>query len=59
MFGTDYPNSHGVATIPEAVSLTKRFFADKPRAAAEKYFWRNSARIYKWAPRAADQPRLA
>jgi predicted TIM-barrel fold metal-dependent hydrolase len=57
MFGTDYPNSYGVATIPEAVDLMKRFYAGK-RAAAEKYFWRNSARIYKWVRRTDDQPRL-
>lgn len=58
MFGTDYPNSYGVATIPEEVGLMKRFFADKSRAAAEKYFWMNSAKIYKWRKRTADQPSL-
>lgn len=56
MFGTDYPNSYGVATIPEAVSLMKRFFASKSRAQAEKYFWKNSARVYKWVKRTAQQP---
>jgi L-fucono-1,5-lactonase len=59
MFGSDYPNSYGVATIPEEVGVMKRFFATKSRAAAEKYFWKNSARIYKWQPRAPDQPKLA
>ena len=59
MFGSDYPNSYGVATIPEEVGIMKRFFATKSRAAAEKYFWKNSARIYKWKPRAPDQPKLA
>ena len=58
MFGSDYPNSYGVATVPEEVGLMKRFFAAKPRAAAEKYFWKNSARIYKWTKRAPDQPSL-
>jgi predicted TIM-barrel fold metal-dependent hydrolase len=58
MFGSDYPNSYGVATIPEEVGVMKRFFATKSRAAAEKYFWKNSARIYKWQPRAPDQPKL-
>lgn len=58
MFGTDYPNSYGVATIPESVALMKRFFADKPRIAAEKYFWKNSASIYKWRSRATSQPTL-
>jgi predicted TIM-barrel fold metal-dependent hydrolase len=58
MFGTDYPNSYGVATIPESVALMKRFFATKTRAQAEKYFWRNSAHIYKWVKRAPNQPSL-
>lgn len=59
IFGSDYPNSYGVATIPEEVGLMKRFFSTKSREAAEKYFWRNSARIYKWKPRMHDQPSLA
>src|ERR1017187_8870019 len=33
IFGSDYPNSYGVATIPEEVGLVKRFFSTKPRAA--------------------------
>jgi L-fuconolactonase len=59
IFGTDYPNSYGVATIPEEVALVKRFFATKSREVAEKYFWKNSARIYKWTKRTADQPSLS
>jgi L-fuconolactonase len=47
LFGTDYPNSYGVATIAEEVGLMKRFFSTKSKQAAEKYFWRNAARIYK------------
>ena len=56
IFGSDYPNSYGVATIPEEVGLVKQFFAKKSRAVAEKYFWKNSARVYKWKPRKPDQP---
>ena len=56
MFGTDYPNSYGVATISEEVGLMKKFFSTKTRAQAEKYFWRNAARIYKYVKRAPDQP---
>ena len=56
IFGSDYPNSYGVATIPERVGLMKRFFATKNREHAEKYFWRNSARVYKWRPRTPEQP---
>jgi L-fuconolactonase len=56
MFGTDYPNSYGVATISEEVGLMKKFFSTKTRAQAEKYFWRNAARVYKYVKRAGDQP---
>lgn len=59
IFGTDYPNSYGVATIDEEVGVMRRFFAPRPREVQEKYFWRNSARIYKWTPRQDDQPRIA
>lgn len=59
IFGSDYPNSYGVATIPEEVGLMRRFYGTKSREAAEKYFWRNSARVYKWKRRAADQPTLS
>jgi predicted TIM-barrel fold metal-dependent hydrolase len=58
LFGTDYPNSYGVATIAETVALMQRYFAGKSRAAAEKYFWKNSALVYKWTKRAPDQPSL-
>jgi L-fuconolactonase len=56
MFGTDYPNSYGVATISEEVGLMKKFFSTKTRGQAEKYFWRNAARIYKYVKRADNQP---
>jgi L-fuconolactonase len=59
IFGSDYPNSYGVATFPEEVDLMKRFFANKSRDAAEKYFWKNSARVYKWTKRTANQPGLS
>jgi predicted TIM-barrel fold metal-dependent hydrolase len=58
IFGSDYPNSYGVATMAEEVGLMKRFFASKTREKAEKFFWRNSARIYKWQPRTSEQPHV-
>lgn len=59
IFGTDYPNSYGVATIPESVEIMRRFFGTRSREAAERYFWRNSARVYKWKPRTPEQPAVA
>jgi L-fuconolactonase len=59
IFGTDYPNSYGVATISEEVGVMKKFFSTKTRVQAEKYFWRNAARVYKYMKRTADQPSSA
>jgi predicted TIM-barrel fold metal-dependent hydrolase len=56
LFGTDYPNSYGVATISEEVGLMQQFYATKMRAQQEKYFWQNSSKIYKWVKRSDDQP---
>jgi L-fuconolactonase len=59
LFGSDYPNSVGTATVEEVVSLVKEYFGSKPRSVAEKYFWKNSLRCYKWVKRAANQPSVA
>lgn len=56
LFGSDYPNSVGTATLPEIVGLVRQYFGSKPRAMAEKYFWRNSVHCYKWIKRTAEQP---
>jgi predicted TIM-barrel fold metal-dependent hydrolase len=55
MFGGDWPNSVGTAAIPKAVALMRDYFAARPRIQAEKYFWRNSRRIYRWKERNAEQ----
>jgi predicted TIM-barrel fold metal-dependent hydrolase len=56
MFGGDWPNSVGTATIPQALSLMRAYFAQRPRLQAEKYFWKNSRRVYRWQKRDASQP---
>jgi L-fuconolactonase len=56
VFGTDWPNSWGTATPAEIVAVARAYFATRTRAAAEKYFWKNSLAIYKWKKRAANQP---
>jgi len=57
LFGSDWPNSDGVAPINEVFKIAKAYFATKPRSLAEKYFWRNSVAAYKWTKREAGQPR--
>jgi predicted TIM-barrel fold metal-dependent hydrolase len=59
LFGSDYPNSVGTATFEQVIALVKEYFATKPRATAEKYFWKNSANCYKWIKRTPAQPTLA
>lgn len=56
MFGGDWPNSVGTATIREALGLMRDYFAGRPRIQAEKYFWRNSQHIYRWKRRGSSQP---
>lgn len=59
LFGSDWPNSDGVAPIDKVVGIVKDYFMTQPRTVAEKYFWRNSVKVYKWIKRAPNQPSIA
>jgi L-fuconolactonase len=56
VFGTDWPNSWGIATPAQIVALAHDYFATRTHAAAEKFFWKNSLAAYRWRRRAANQP---
>jgi L-fuconolactonase len=58
VFGSDFPNSDGVAPIDKIVGVVKQYFAAKPRSLQEKYFWKNSVAAYHWIKREARQPSL-
>jgi len=58
IFGSDWPNSDGVASVDKVFAIAKTYFSSKPRAVAEKYFWRNSIAAYKWIRRDPSQPQL-
>jgi predicted TIM-barrel fold metal-dependent hydrolase len=58
VFGTDWPNSWGVAAPAQIVAVAQAYFATRTREDAEKFFWKNSLAIYKWKKRAPDQPSL-
>jgi predicted TIM-barrel fold metal-dependent hydrolase len=58
LFGSDWPNSDGVAPIDQVFRIAKEYFAAKPRAMQEKYFWRNSVAAYKWVKREPAQPSI-
>jgi L-fuconolactonase len=59
LFGSDWPNGPAVGNLPAIVSVMQKYFAGKSRAAAEKYFWKNSAAAYHWIRRAPEQPQAA
>jgi L-fuconolactonase len=56
LFGSDWPNSDGVAPIDKVFAVAKEYFGTKPRSVAEKYFWKNSVAAYKWVKRDPSQP---
>jgi predicted TIM-barrel fold metal-dependent hydrolase len=56
MFGSNWPETVGKATIPQSVSLMRNYFNGTQAVQAEKYFWQNSKRIYKWKQRSSKQP---
>ncbi len=56
LYGSDWPNSDNWAEYPQVLSVVRQYFLAKGPAAAEKYFWRNSAAAYRWVKREAGQP---
>lgn len=59
VYGSDWPNSTG-NWVPYQAMLTivQRYFRGRGRAAAEKYFWKNSFAAYRWIKRDSSQPEL-
>jgi L-fuconolactonase len=58
IFGSDWPNSDHVASFADTMGIVLEYMSQRPQQAQEKYFWRNSAKIYRWRPRRFGQPRL-
>jgi L-fuconolactonase len=42
--------------VPAGFKIVQEYFMGKGQSAAEKYFWRNSTKAYKWVKRTAAQP---
>ncbi|MEZ5402605.1 MAG: amidohydrolase family protein [Bryobacteraceae bacterium] len=59
LYGSDWPNSEPLGPYPDIIAIVQKYFAAKPRAVAEKYFWKNSVAAYRWVHRDASQPKLA
>ena len=58
VFGSDWPNSDNWAEYPAVLKIVTEYFATKPLAIQEKYFWKNSVAAYRWKKRSATQPSL-
>jgi len=58
LFGSDWPNSDHVAPFADTLKIVHAYTAQKPHAAQEKYFWKNSLAVYRWRKRTPSQPSL-
>lgn len=56
LYGSDWPNSDRMAPYEKELAVVREYFDRKGRAAAEKYFWRNSVAAYRWVHRDPSQP---
>jgi predicted TIM-barrel fold metal-dependent hydrolase len=56
LFGSDWPNSDPSAPYTAVLAIVQEYFGGKGLEAAEKYFWRNSAKVYQWVRRDNSQP---
>jgi L-fuconolactonase len=56
IFGSGWPNQFAAENLPAIVKIVQDYFGTKSRAAAEKFFWRNSVAAYKWLKRDPSQP---
>ena len=55
LYGSDWPNGDQWLPVPVGFKIVREYFMAKGQAAAEKYFWRNSIKAYKWVKRNASQ----
>lgn len=56
LYGSDWPNSDPAGAYWEVLGVVREYFTGKGREAAEKFFWKNSRRAYRWVKREAGQP---
>ena len=56
MFWLGWPGGGDPAVMKDQLEQTREYFGARGRAAAEKFFWRNSAACFKWIRRSPSQP---
>jgi L-fuconolactonase len=57
-FGEDRVVGYAFSNVSPSLELMKQYYAAKSRQAAEKFFWKNSVALYRWAARTPEQPRV-
>ncbi len=55
LYGSDWPNGDQWLPVPVGFKIVHEYFTGKGPEAADKYFWRNSVKAYKWVKRNASQ----
>lgn len=55
LFGSDWPNSDSVANCEQTFAIAKAYISTRSRSAQEKYYLRNSTKVYRWKARTPDQ----
>lgn len=56
IYGSDWPNSDTWKPYADVLHLVQEYFNTKGQTAAEKYFWKNSVKAYRWVKRNGSQP---
>lgn len=56
LYGSDWPNSDKWAEYPKVLGVVKEYAQVKGQGPAEKFFWKNSVKAYRWVKRDAKQP---
>jgi L-fuconolactonase len=59
LFGSDWTNSEPMGTFPQTVDLVREYVASKGPGTAERFFWKNSMKAYRWIRRNHLQADLA
>ncbi len=56
LYGSDWPNSDHWLPVEAGMKIVREYFMAKGPQVAEKYFWKNSVKAYKWIRRDPSQP---
>lgn len=56
IYGSDWPNSDNWKPYADVFRIVQEYITTKGSVAAEKFFWKNSVKAYRWVKRDASQP---